>query len=397
MKGKWIVTLMAFVVVMATGLMLVGCKNESEEAYDTNDWLIEDGIVKRYLGTASDVKVPKGVKAVGNSAFFQRKSLKSVEIPEGVTWIGLSAFVGCENLISVEIPDSVELIGNSAFSGCKSLRSVFIPSSIRGINGDTFYGCKSLTDVVIPEGVGAIGDSAFAGCESLTSVSIPSSLTRIENRAFSGCKNLTSVRYGGTIAQWCTMQPWDSLFGLRGAEHVIIDGIDLKTMTSLVIPMGVRFIVSYAFYDCKNITSVSIPGSVTSINVNAFSGCESLTDVRYDGTIAQWCEIIGDLGQLMWNAKHVIVGGVDLKSMNNLVIPAGVKEIADYAFYKCEGLTNVDIPESVSSIGSSTFRQCKNLTSVHYNGTMSNWNAIEKGYGFGLGVTTVCSDGTINY
>ena len=64
--------------------------------------------------------------AVGDSAFYDCISLKSIIIPKSVRFIGESAFSGCSSLKSIEIPKSVKSIGDSAFSYCISLKSIEI-------------------------------------------------------------------------------------------------------------------------------------------------------------------------------------------------------------------------------------------------------------------------------
>ena len=63
-----------------------------------------------------------------------------------------------------------------------------------------------------------------------------------------------------------------------------------------------------------------------------------------------------------------IEGGV-LKGYNEtpsgaLVMPAGVTEIADYAFKNCTSLTQVNFPASLTKIGSYAFSGCTGLTSL---------------------------------
>ncbi|MBR3616703.1 MAG: leucine-rich repeat domain-containing protein [Bacteroidaceae bacterium] len=50
--------------------------------------------------------------------------------------------------------------------------------------------------------------------------------------------------------------------------------------------------------------------------------------------------------------------------VTELVIPDGVSEIKNYAFWVCSGLTSVTIPNSVTSIGNGAFEDCTGLTSV---------------------------------
>lgn len=65
---------------------------------DMSDFVIENGVLKKYEGAGGDVL-----------------------IPDGVTCIGWSAFGGCTSLTSIAIPDSVTRIGEDAFNGCTSL------------------------------------------------------------------------------------------------------------------------------------------------------------------------------------------------------------------------------------------------------------------------------------
>ena len=112
---------------------------------------------------------------------------ESYNIPNTVTSIGNSAFYECKSLTSINIPDSVTSIGNWAFGGCKSLTSINIPDSVTSIGKSAFYGCFSLTSINIPDSVTSIGESAFDRCESLTSINIPDSVTSIGKSAFLFC------------------------------------------------------------------------------------------------------------------------------------------------------------------------------------------------------------------
>ena len=89
--------------------------------------------------------IPENVTSIGDSAFFDCRSLTSVNIPNSVTEIGEDAFFGCRGLTSVNIPNSVTKIGNSAFRGCRGLTFVNIPNSVTEIGEDTFFGCRGLT------------------------------------------------------------------------------------------------------------------------------------------------------------------------------------------------------------------------------------------------------------
>lgn len=196
---------------------------------------IADGVLKECMDKdVESVVIPEGVTEIGGCAFKGCESLASVEIPSSVTAIGDFAFNGCKSLSSVEIPSSVRKIGDRAFWYCTSLTSVEIPSSVTEIGAKAFKGCninelshplltikngvairdnevlccasQSTSVVTIPEDVTKISDYAFSHCESLSSVEIPSSVTVIGACAFECCTSLESVEFGGTVAQWKSVE-----------------------------------------------------------------------------------------------------------------------------------------------------------------------------------------------
>ena len=186
---------------------------------------------------SSTYTIPQGIISIGNGAFFDNSSLKSITIPDSVTSIGDWAFSSCDSLTSITIPDSVTSIGVGAFESCDSLTSITIPDSVTSIGDNAFSSCDSLITVSIPDSVTSIGDWAFASCDSLTTVSIPDSVTAIGNNAFYSCDSLITVS----------------------------------------IPDSVTAIGKSAFEKCGSLTTVSIPDSVTTIGYYAFDNCFNLT------------------------------------------------------------------------------------------------------------------------
>ena len=83
-----------------------------------NDFVIEKGILKKYMGKDTEVVIPDDVTSIGDEAFRDCRSLTSVKIPDSVANIGLEAFSGCSSLTSVAILGSVTSIDGHAFCGC---------------------------------------------------------------------------------------------------------------------------------------------------------------------------------------------------------------------------------------------------------------------------------------
>ena len=275
--------------------------------------------------------IPNSVTSIGDSAFYDCRSLSNIVISNSVTSIGDSAFEGCKSLGSLVIPNSVTNIGKGAFKWCKSLAEVVIPNSVANIGEFAFCGCSSLAEVVIPNSVTNIGKGTFANCNSLAEVVISDGVTSIGNNAFMSCSSLEYISIpksviclnGNPFYLWngkleCLSPNFiyedDVLFNKDKSKIISFRN---QKLTLYVIPDGVTSIGDSAFYGCRSLSNIVIPNSVTSIGDSAFKGC---------------------------------------KSLGSLVIPNSVTNIGKGAFKWCKSLVEIVIPNSVTSIGDSAFR-----------------------------------------
>lgn len=120
---------------------------------NTHDFLIENGVLKCYKGTDTEVVIPECVTEIEKCAFcFNRDkdTITSIIIPPSVIKIGSGAFSGCKNITSITLFDGIEEIGDRAFDFCRSLSSINIPDSLTKIGKEAFNGCKNLSSIHIP-------------------------------------------------------------------------------------------------------------------------------------------------------------------------------------------------------------------------------------------------------
>ena len=113
-----------------------------------SDFVIENGVLKRYSGKSKEVIIPKEVIKIGDGAF-AGQTIEKVIIPDGVTVVGSYAFYECVHLIEVFIPKSAKLIEQYAFGLCRALKNITIPTDIERIECNAFIGCDSLTEPML--------------------------------------------------------------------------------------------------------------------------------------------------------------------------------------------------------------------------------------------------------
>ena len=177
-------------------------------------FLLKNHVLVRYRGTESEVRVPDGVRVIGEEAFCNT-NVREVILPCGVTRIERDAFRGCASLERVELSDGIRRIGESAFRGCISLPEVRLPRGLSTIGDYAFFGCTSLSRVVYPEGTVRLiswgssnvtaleripqgelhaGGCVFLDAERLCEVVLPSTLEEIDGGFFIACTSLRSVQ-----------------------------------------------------------------------------------------------------------------------------------------------------------------------------------------------------------
>lgn len=183
---------------------------------------------------------------------------------------------------SFVIPEGVESIGNDAFYENNSLKTITLPSSLKVIDENAFYQCKQLQTLNLPEGLQKISTWAFQYCENLENISLPNSLTSVESTAFLG------------TAYYQNDENWNGNFLINNGWLLSVRDLSGDKVT---IPDSVTSIADYAFvtlYGDEGITTVMLPSSIRRIGENAFVYLKTLTDVYFDGSEELWNTILID-------------------------------------------------------------------------------------------------------
>ncbi len=427
------------------------------KSIDGNLYSKDEKIFLRYAPGKYDAvfAVPNVVEHINSHAFLGCEWITSIgpigseaalEIPDSVITIGDFAFSGVAELTSVVIPNSVITIGSCAFNGNENLQSVVIGDSVELIGSAAFQQCSSLTSVTMGDSVTTIGVRAFSQCPVLTNFEMSGSILSIGYDAFYECTSLKYNEYNGALYLGNENNPYVALMDLQN-----------RNITSADIHNETRFISCYAFSECKQLKTVVIPDSVRSIGFNAFKKCESLTDVTIPDSLiyiddqAFWrCSSLKDIrlpdslihlgddafalcgslefaeyrnGYYLGNENNPYMVLVDTKTDNitsfeihnetrfihssaldscsklmSVTIPDSVTMIGDDSFMYCSKLSSISIPKFVTYIGEWTFYGCNSLNSIYFDGTVEEWNAVEKGKewnNFVPATEVICSDGRV--
>ena len=211
----------------------------------------------------------KPVKEIAGSSFnFYRANQRilSVTIPDTVTSIGKSAFEGCEKMATLNLGAGLEKIEESAFRGCKALTSVTLPDSLKILKKNAFAGCSNLESVVLSDGLTEMGKGVFNACGKLLG----------ENGT-----NLNGVYY---------------LSSKNGkSSWVIYSKLEIKEAN---LPDNAVGIADGVFNNRKSLATVEIPEGVRYIGTDAFKGCESLLTVNYGASESEWVDIFISTGNV---------------------------------------------------------------------------------------------------
>jgi hypothetical protein len=393
---------------------------EESRGADEDGFLIQNGVLERYSGTAAEIEVPFGVTKIGYRAFYRCKNLRSVKFLHSVTEIKECAFEGCSSLEEILLPDTLTRIGSLAFLGCSSLTSVTIPKGVSYISGNIFEACSNLaeikvsegnsnyvsedhclynydkteilicplqkTEINLPDSVKKIGSGAFRGCSSLQRIKLPEGVAEIGSGAFKGCSSLTQINIpagmeyeylSGSIFEGCSsltqIEVSEGNSKYAGEGGCLYDKDKTKIIAYpgakgvVTVPESVAEISYEAFENSSNLTEIIIPNSVTKIDGSAFWGCSSLVKIE---VLEGNTNYVSEEGCLYDKDKTEIL--VCPGGRTETVISPEVMKIGNYAFYQCSNLSRIDIPESVEEIGWNAFNGCNSLTEIYIPKNVAN-------------------------
>lgn len=327
---------------------------EAVGAANLEDFVINNGVLVEYNGTASEVTIPQNVTKINYDVFKNHTELQKVVLDGCTVEIESEAFRDCSGLKTIEGTGNITSIESQAFEGCSALESIEGTETIRYIGYAAFSGCTAFKGFVFTENLLTLRDDAFAGCKSLENIVFPESLQEIGTVVFEDaavqkltflCEYKKGMFEGGTTKELIVTK---GDFGeiKEGYSMIGSDFVEMKELEKVTIGPEVTLIGQEVFDGCENLSEVNIEeGKVERIGEAAFRGCKALKEIVLPAKITS------------------IGAGIFANSGIAKVTMDGVTEIPSAALAGCKNLTSFSF-DNIKSIGRGSFRDCENLKEV---------------------------------
>ncbi len=304
-----------------------------------------DGTLLAVANSNGSISVPNGIKAIANGAFALCDGVSSISFPASIVKVEKGAV---DNTAWYKNADGVIVIGSVLYK-VKGASSVTIPASVTVIGDSAFEGAK-VTSIVIPATVKQIGAAAFKD-SAIANVTIKAAVEEICASMFSGCKALKAIALPASV----------KVIGADAFANSGLEKIDLA---------NVEEIEQYAFSGCKALKAIELPATLADFDAKAFMNCFALATIKVADGNAKYKNL--DNYVLVANEEPAEDGTVIFETIalcapgtkGAVKIPADVKNIADRAFYNCDGITEVAFHDSFVNIGNEAFFDCDNIKSV---------------------------------
>ena len=350
------------------------------------------------------VVIPKSVKRLDAYVFWGCNNLEEVVLGKGLTTVDEYSFAGCTGLKQITIPENIQSIDAQAFAGCVNLTDIYIPATVTGIAEDAFLNCDNVTihadegsvaaqfaqklaeqknrdplvtaapvqtptavsrpdtqattepvstatpaPVATPVPGNVLGSTIIVGNHALVMVhpgeeKVQQGYTEPEAGQETGEEqDITAETENGKIPEWMYYrnQSVSAVTIPEGTTEIGRFAFSRSSLRTVTIPEGVTVIDYAAFYHCDNLDNVILPDTVNTVGAKAFTHTLWMDDFEENSM-----------------DDFLISGDILVAYKGNLpevVIPDGVRVIAEEAFRNHTELKKVHLPASVTDIGNDAF------------------------------------------
>lgn len=304
----------------------------------SSDFIIEDGVLKKYVGSDRDIEIPEGVTCIAQEAFVDALLAKSIRFPSSLKKVESHVLAlhvyGYDYKLEKVIAPSLEAwlsirfedessnflsVAENLYFGDGLVTEVTIPGSVKKVPAYSFTGCHSLKKVIVEEGVIALGEGCFSDT-NIEEITLPQSLTSL-------CENNRYFSFSRSPFRFC------------------------DELQRIEIPPKVTEIPEDCFRRCGSLREIVLPEGLNRIGSGAFSSCDSLEELVLPSTV-----------------EEIAISGME--HLKKLVLPKGLKTLGQIR--ACPELEELIIPDSVTKMdsieGMDSLRRLRVPNGIEYEG-----------------------------
>ncbi len=320
-------------------------------------------------GNIVDLKLGKDFNGVGDYAFYQCSSLRSMSFENGLSVIGEGAFKECVNLqqASLNVNCLLSAIGAYAFQQCTQLTSFVLPVSVTTIGDLAFESCERLATIdLCSEGSGesgttsnlltTLGMDVFKNCKALESITFPDHCpAQVYVSCFEGCTSLKYICARNTTMNFLSEEgyfTYDDFKNMLGESNPVVKG-------------------EFYFEGIEN----SVLHKTCKDNCFAFSYIWDSTQGfgtrdLYELTMKD--EEAGGTNTFVVTSKknlhrYSYTAPVKTLTIPKKIGPHNIETLDANVISNYCNLETVIIPNTVTAIGAGAFQGCHNLTNVMFD------------------------------
>lgn len=315
---------------------------------------------KNYRSQLTKVVIEDGITSIGRNCFYWHYALEEIVVSPTVKTVCYSAF-GSSSLEEISLP-GVTTIESDAFIW-STIKRIHLGSDLTSVSGSAFYCCGDILEFTIPEDNQSfkVIDGSLYSKDGATLLkyttgrddevfTVPSHVTTIGSQAFMDSAGIREVVLH------------DSITEIRGYAFMY------SGLERIELPDSLKSIGGDAFYE-TNISEIYIPKNVTSIGLSAFTQCKKLLNITVDKDNTAFCDIDGNLYN---KSKTKLMNYCLAKADTIFVVPKGVTQIDQCAFFHEDDLITVVLPRGLKYIGNQAFSWCDSIKAMFIPDTVTS-------------------------
>ena len=345
---------------------------------------------------------------LGARAFRSLPNLTAVILNSGLKEIGNDCFYCCYKLTTLQLNEGLEKIGSRAFYDV-GIADYYIPSTVESIEGLAFFyypsnnldpktSYKSITvaqdslSYASLDGVLYSKDMTTLVCypanKEAQSFTVPSAVTTFGTYCFSYAQNIKEFSFGESRVKTIEKLAFNStVFDIVLPDSVteITDGMLSIAYGNLTLSNTIKSIPAFAFQSFYG-KNVYVPATVETLEEYAFYRSPGIENIYFAKgckvtQIPEYCfedcaklklvELHEGVKEIGAYAFSVATVGTNTNQISDIVFPASLEKIGEYAFSYCGSLASVSFANGskIREISTGAFGSCYKLESVTFGNT----------------------------